>query len=292
MQEIKENQKVPFVFFGTPDYAVIVLDELRNAGFVPSLIVTVPDAPKGRGLHLTPPPAKLWAEMHNIPIIQPNKLDSDFLDRLQTTDYGLGIVVAYGKIIPQSVIDLFPLGIINVHPSLLPYFRGSSPIESAILDGVSETGVTIMIIDAKMDHGPVLAQEKYPLEPNIKMSTLGPELFLRGGLLLAQILPDFIAHKINLTEQNHDLATFTKKILKEDGLINLNDSPEINYRKIRAYDRFPGAYFFATKNGEQIRVKIKDADLVDGNLIIKTVIPEGKKLMSYIDFENGFKNTS
>lgn len=288
---MQKEEKIPFVFFGTPDYAVIVLDELKKNGFKPSLIVTAPDAPKGRGLILTPPPVKVWANENNIPILQPEKLDSDFLNNLKNgKNIKLGIVVAYGKIIPKSVVENFSLGILNVHPSLLPSFRGSSPIESAILEGVKETGVSIMLLDEKMDHGPIYAKEKYEIDEHTKTSGLGPRLFELGGKTLARILPDIIGGKINPEQQNHELATFTKKISKADGLIDLESDPHANYRKYCAYDKFPSVFFFVNKQGKELRIKIKEAALIDGNFIIKTVVPEGKNSMSYSDFENGFNN--
>jgi len=130
---MKTMNNIPFVFFGTPEFAVSILEELKDAKIVPSLIVTAPDKPKGRGLVLTPPPVKIWAQLHNIPVVQPAKLDNDFTEKLKNSSYKLFVVAAYGKIIPKAVLDIPTNGTLNVHPSLLPKYRGASPIQSQIL---------------------------------------------------------------------------------------------------------------------------------------------------------------
>ncbi len=267
------TNNLKIAFFGTPDYAVIVLDELKNSQILPSLIITTPDRPARRGLALTSPPAKIWAEKNNIPVLQPEKLDADFAFRLSTLDFGLGVVVAYGKIIPESVIEIFSKGILNIHPSLLPKYRGPSPLSVPILAGDTETGVTIMQLDSEMDHGPILAQEPHTLSGNENANELGEILFKKGGEILSNILNDFALGKITTKEQVHSMATITKKVVKEDGEINISGDAILNWRKFRAYDGWPGIYFF--QNGK--RIKITDAELVDGKFVIKKVIPEGKK---------------
>ena len=154
---------IKFVFFGTDDFSVIVLEQLKKAGFPPALIVTVPDHPKGRGLLLTPPPAKLWALRQGIPILQPETLDSAFNLQLTTYNLQLGVVASYGLIIPKSILIIPKHGTLNVHPSLLPKYRGATPIESQILSDEKEVGVTIMLMDEKVDHGPLLRQRKFPI---------------------------------------------------------------------------------------------------------------------------------
>lgn len=275
-------------FFGTPDFAVRILDVLERRDFTPAVIITAPDKPKGRKLVMTPPPVKLWAEKRERTVLQPMRLDQAFLDTLASHECDLFIVAAYGKIIPEALLALPAHGTLNVHPSLLPLLRGSSPIESAILEGLDETGVTIMVLDRELDHGPIIAQVRLPLDGTEKAGDLERALADMGAELLAESIPGWIESAITAEEQKHDDATFTKKIKKEDGLLDLATDPLTNWRKFRAYDMWPGTYFFATKkNGAQIRVVIKDAAFENGIFTVTRVIPEGKKEMPYEDFLRG-----
>ena len=279
--------KFGFVFFGSDSIATSVLNELEKAGYVPSVLVCGEDKPKGRGLVITAPPAKIWAEKRNIPVLQPKKLDDNFISQLATGNWQLGIVASYGKIIPKAILDIPENGFLNVHPSLLPKLRGASPIESTILNE-DKAGVTIIKLDEEMDHGSIVAQKEIPTNewpPHYK--ELERLLGTEGGKLLAEIVKDFVAGKIKLQEQDHSKATFTKKIKKEDGLIDLSGNPETNLRKIRAFEEWPGAYFFHKAAKKEVRVKIADAHLEDKALILDKVIPEGKKEMSWQDFLRG-----
>ena len=148
------------IFFGTPNAALYALEELLCAGIVPNLVVTMPDEPKGRGLILTPPPVKILAEEKGIPVFQPERIDESAIATIAAENPDLFIVAAYGKILPKALLDISRLGAINIHPSLLPKYRGASPIRDAILSGDTETGVTLILLDEKMDHGPIIAQEK------------------------------------------------------------------------------------------------------------------------------------
>lgn len=295
--------KINFTFFGTDNFSILVLNELKKSGFLPSLLITVPDKPKGRKLVLTPPEVKIWAEKNKIKYIQPKSLREEknpgIIDEIKSHGANdLFVVASYGKIIPQNILDIPEHKTLNVHPSLLPRLRGPSPIESAILTE-GENGVTIMRLDADMDHGPIVAQKKiiswqgWPgvsgVEPPPYAETLEKILGEEGGKILAEIIPDWIAGKISETEQNHDMATFCKKIEKTDGEINLSDSAEKNLRKIRAFHKWPTAYFFADHMGKKIRVIIKKARIENGELVIERVVPEGKKEMDYSDFKKGLR---
>ena len=284
-KKTKSKDNIQFVFFGTPTLSVIVLDELKNAGMLPALVITAPDRPAGRGLKITPPPVKVWALTHNIPLLQPEKLDADFLSELQTTQYDVFIVAAYGKILPKELLDIPKHGALNVHPSLLPKFRGASPIVSAILEDSKETGISIMSLDEEMDHGPIVAQKKIALADwPPRASELGETLAHEGGKLLATVLPHWVASEIEAKEQNHDVATYCKKITKVDGLINLNDNVYKNLLKIRALEGWPGTYTFFERNGKKIRVGIIGAHIENENLIISRVKAEGKREMPYEEF--------
>lgn len=276
-----------FVFFGTPEFGVIVLDELKRRGLMPALIVTAPDKPRGRKLLLTPPPVKVWAEKNTIPYIQTETL-SPVPERLANINSDFFIVAAYGKIIPKTILALPRHGALNVHPSLLPQFRGASPIQSAILSA-DVTGTTIMLIDEELDHGPIVAQEILDTPLPIKRLTLETTLAEMGGRLLAETIPEWVAGNITPREQDHAKATYTKKIKKEDGLFELSDlekNPEMLYRKWCAYDGWPSLYFFAQRGDKKIRVIVKDAILDNKVFIIKKVLPEGKTLMSWDGFQS------
>jgi methionyl-tRNA formyltransferase len=257
---------------------------------LPDLIVAAPDKPAGRGKNLTPPLVKIWAEEHGIKILQPEKLDPVFSHQLTVDSYDLFIVASYGKIIPKETLEIPKYGSLNIHPSLLPRFRGASPIESQILLDEKIVGVSIILMDEKMDHGPILSQEI--LEPESwppKASLLEEKLAKIGGELLASVIPEWIEGNIESQEQDHKQATFTKKITKDDALIKLEDDPYENLLKIRAYDKWPRAYFFVSKGNtsasRRIRITITEAHLENKELVIDRVIPEGKKEMNWSDFE-------
>ncbi|MDQ3014753.1 MAG: methionyl-tRNA formyltransferase [bacterium] len=287
-------KKSNLAFFGTSHYAVMILDALKRAGLSPSLIITTPDKPAGKGMQLTPPPVKIWAQQEHIEVLQPEKLkETSFLETLKARNFDLFIVVAYGKIIPQEVINISPKGVLNVHASLLPKLRGASPIETAILQDEKHTGITIMLIDSEMDHGPIIAQKEVSMDPwPPKARELGYTLVETGGQLLVEVIPQWLNGSIEAKPQDHSCATYTKKIVKEDALIDLSADPYENFRKIQAYAEWPKPYFFTEKNspaaqaGKKIRVIIKDAEYKNDTLVIKRVIPEGKKEMDYSAFFN------
>jgi methionyl-tRNA formyltransferase len=276
-----------FAFFGTSEFSVIILDELKAKGFVPKLVVTVEDKPKGRKLILTPSEVKVWAEKEGIPYVQPKTLRKpEGIEMVrkgfsETPDFF--VVASYGKILPKEIVDMPTKGIINVHPSLLPKLRGPAPIEGAIL-GENETGVTIMCIDEEVDHGNIIAQRKIDIpEWPPYAENLERKLAHEGGALLAEILPNWIEGQVTETEQNHSQATFSKKIEKSDAELDLNAPAEINLRKIRAYHAWPSAFFFL--NGK--RIIVKRAHIEENKLVIDRVVPEGKKEMDYKDFLRG-----
>ncbi len=276
-----------FVFFGTPHFATIVLDELEQAGLLPTLIVTAPDKPKGRKLIMSPSDVRIWGEARGIPVMTPGTLkDDEIRDALEEVGADCFVVAAYGKLIPKTILDIPPQGVLNVHPSLLPKFRGPSPIESAIISNETETGVTIILLDEEMDHGPILATSSpVDITDTPKGSVLTERLAHEGGRLLAMVMHDRNAYPPK--EQAHTQATLTAKISKADGLLDLQNAPEANLKKIRAFDEWPGAYFFTERNGRVMRIKVTDATIEDGALRIQKVIPEGKHEMSYEDLMRG-----
>jgi len=281
--------KLNFVFFGTPDVASETLEILKQSGYLPTLIVTSPDKPAGRKMLLTPPPVKTWAIENKIPYIQPESLkellvnfssDKSVITRgvekhLQAA--ALYIVVAYGKIIPEEILNIPEFGSLNIHYSLLPKYRGASPVESAILNGEKETGVSIQKMIYKLDAGDIVTQEQLEILPDETAPELRSRLINLGGELLVKTLPDFINGKIQPIPQNEFEATHCSKIKKEDGLIDLNDDAVVNYNKFRAYATWPRTFFF--KEGK--RIIITKARLEKDNFIIEKAIPEGGKEVEY-----------
>jgi len=273
-----------YVFFGTSEFSVTILEILYQNNFIPDLIITTPDRPKGRGLKLKPNPVKIWAQKNNIKFIEPEKLTRYVLP---VTHYDLFIIAAYGKIIPKEILEIPEGGTLNVHPSLLPKFRGPSPIQSFILSGEKETGVTIILADEKVDHGPIIAKSEIFNAESETYKELEEKLARLGGNLLVEVLPKFLNGEIKPQEQNHSEATFTKKITKEDGLIDLEkDPPELIERKIRALNPWPGVYTFI--NGK--RLIITKAKLTDSGLKILYIKPEGKKEINLKDYLRGNPN--
>jgi methionyl-tRNA formyltransferase len=281
------DKKPNIAFFGTPEHAVWTLDALKEKGIVPDLIIAAPDAPKGRKLIMTPPPTKLWGESNGIPVLQPEKIKTpDFEEKLRS--YGtwdLFIVASYGKIIPENILYLPQAKTINVHPSLLPLLRGPSPLQGAILADMRDTGVTVMRLDKEMDHGPILAQKKITLDAwPIDKEALGKILFKEGAYLISEILPNLLSGKIKEIEQDHSRATYTKKITKSEGELDLNGDGYQNFLKYNAYKDWPGTFFFDGKNGKRSRITIAAASFENGKFIPKRVIPEGKKEMSWEEY--------
>jgi methionyl-tRNA formyltransferase len=303
--DAKHTQNTNFIFFGTDRFSVFVLEELREAGLIPEIIVTAPDRPAGRGQKMQSPDAKKWADENKILVLQPEKLDSDFIkeiseigEKFKTAKWDFFVTASYGKIIPKSVLEIPELGALNVHPSLLPLYRGASPIESAILDDAKETGVTIMLMDEKMDHGPILNQEFVYFEHWPTKIEAEEQLARTGGQLLARTIPFVLNKDIDEQDQDHNMATFTKKITKDMGLLEIDPTewlhkPEDwqnrkNFLKIQALNPWPGAYFFIKHGGQEMRIKVTSASWTGGRLEILKVIPEGRKEMSYDDFIKGF----
>lgn len=274
---------INFAFFGTPEFSTYVLEELYSRGFIPCLIVTTPDKPAGRGLELRESPVKKFAITHKIEILQPEKLDTEFANKIKEYNLDFFVVAAYGKIIPESILSSTKYPPLNVHPSLLPRYRGTSPVESQILENEKDIGVSVIQMDKEMDHGPIVSQEKISIENwPIERDELNNILWRRGGELLSTIIPRWVKKEIKITEQDHQKATFTKKINKEDGLINISESGIKNYLKYLAYQGWPGIYFFKNEK----RIKITKAKYEDNSFIVERVIPEGKKEVSYTDFLN------
>lgn len=287
------HNSISFVFFGTPEPAVEILEALRRAGYIPELVVTSHDKPAGRNLKLAPSPVKAWAVKHRIPTLQPRTpTDPDFLHKLKDKSYTLFIVVAYGALLPPELLRIPRRGALNIHYSLLPKYRGASPVESQILANDRETGVSLLLMDEKMDHGPIVARKavQISLWPP-QASELRRKYNEVAGELLIEILPAWVAGNIQAKPQDHERATYTRKVTKDDRLVRLEDDTYKNYLKIQALAAW-GTYFLAEKRSTPaksgMRVLIKSAEFKDNKLFITRVVPEGKREMSYEEFLRGF----
>lgn len=266
------------IFFGTPNYVIPILAALyKNHKLV--AVATQPPKLAGRKQLKTFSPVDNWAHKRKI------KVYTNLGEELPPAD--LGIVAAYGKIIPKSVINHFKFGILNIHPSLLPKYRGASPIQSQIIDGVKETGVTIIKMDDKIDHGPIVSFFKDEIKDLDTNETLRQRLFERSAQFLIDLLPNYITRKINLKPQDESEASYTKIIKKEDGFVDLKkDSPELIERKYRALKPWPGLYTIS--DGK--RIKLLNLHLDKNKLILDKVQLEGKKPVNYKQFTQAYPN--
>ncbi|HEU5099478.1 MAG TPA: methionyl-tRNA formyltransferase [Roseiflexaceae bacterium] len=231
------------IFLGTPAFAAIPLEALaRDPRYHVVGVVTQPDRPAGRGRAPEPPPVKRTALGLGIPVLQPETLrDPAAIEQLAELQPDVGVVAAYGEILRKNVLAIPPLGYLNIHPSLLPRHRGPTPVPGAILAGDTETGVTVMLLDAKMDSGPILAQQRVLLPPDARSDELTEELFRIGSALLLEALSGYAAGSISPIPQDDSQATYTKMLKKDDGAIDWAASADQIERMTRAYHPWPGA---------------------------------------------------
>lgn len=229
------------IFFGTEDFSLTALTGLIEGGYDIAAVVTKPDSKRGRGQVLTAPSVKVLAQRHNIPVWQPVSL-IDIADDVRALQPVTGVLVSYGKIVPQAIIDLFTPGIINVHPSLLPKYRGPSPIESAILNGDISTGVSIMQLSRAMDAGPVYAVKNHPLQGTETQAELYHTLAVIGTDLLLETLPAILDNSLTPTEQDDTKAIYCSLLSKSDALLDpATLSATDAERRVRAYLDYPKA---------------------------------------------------
>lgn len=241
------------IFMGTPAFAVPSLQALIDHGENVVAVVSQPDRPKGRGRKLSPTPVKELALAHNIPVLQPTKIrTAEFLDELRAYQPDLFVVTAYGRILPGTLLNLPPLGTINVHGSLLPKYRGAAPVQWAILRGEKETGITIMQMDEGMDTGDILLPRPLTIEPDDTAASLATKMAHLGGQALIEALDLLKAGKLPRQKQDDSLATDAPPLTKEMGVIDWNRSAHELSCLIRGLDPWPTAH--ATLSGEIIRL--------------------------------------
>lgn len=291
------KHNTPIVFFGTDGFSLTALTGLVEAGYSIAAVVTKPDRRKGRGHKLSLPPVKILAQRHNIPVWQPEKL-RDVVPNIRTLAKPAGILASYGKIIPQPVIDLFYPGIINIHPSLLPRYRGPSPIEAAIAHGDSKTGVSIMQLTARMDAGPVYVAKEYLLSGAETKPELYQALAGLGTNLLLETLPQILDGSLLPCPQNEAAATYTPLLSKEDAQLRPDTlSAGEAERLIRAHLGFPKTKF--TVNGHTVIVTKAHVSATgkspldilckDGNYLSldEVIAPSGRRITA-AEFERGY----
>jgi len=238
------NRELPkLVFFGTPDFAVPTLRRLGAEKGTVLLVVSQPDRPKGRGRKTSPSPVKAFAEGAGIPVFQPARVrDPEAVATIASTGAECAVVVAYGQILPRELLDLFPLGVLNIHGSVLPAYRGAAPIQRAILAGDRTTGVSIMLLDAGMDTGPVLSRETISIEESDTFGSLHDRLAEVGADLLVKTLPDWKRGRIVARPQDEGLATYAPPIGKEELKVDWTRPGLEVVNRIRAFDPWPGAH--------------------------------------------------
>ncbi|MBI2645277.1 methionyl-tRNA formyltransferase, partial [Candidatus Uhrbacteria bacterium] len=209
------------IYFGTPDFSVAFLEALIAEGHIPVAVVSQPDKPQGRKHITEPTPVKKYAELHDIPILQPTNINTpETLEKIRVFQPDTIVVVAFGQILKQEILSLPRFGCINVHPSLLPKYRGAAPLQEAILHGDTETGVTIIQIDAKMDHGPILAQETLLLSSDETLSSLREKTTTLGSRLLIDVIKKIQDGAAQPHPQDDTLATYTRLLTRESGKID------------------------------------------------------------------------
>ncbi len=263
-----------FIFFGSSKFAEIILNKLLKFNMEPVLVVTTPPKAKGRKKILSPTPVYNLAEQNKIPILTPENLkDEEFLSNFKNYNPDLVILTAYGKIIPSQLLSIPKKGILNLHPSLLPRWRGATPIQSAILAGDKKTGVSLFLMDEEVDHGPIIQKTEYKIQNlSITYSELSQKLAEIGADLIIKIVPKWLNGEIDSIPQDHSLADYCHKILPEDEKIDWNKSNIEIDRKIRALNPNPGVFTKTTKE-DGIIIKIVKGYPINDLIIYKDKMP-------------------
>jgi methionyl-tRNA formyltransferase len=303
------SDRLHLAFCGTPPFAVPTLEQLVQRGFDVKLVVTQPDRPRGRGLEFSFSPVKQRALQFEIPVVQPEKIrnNTEFRAQLEALQLDAIVVVGYGKIIPQWMIELPPMGNLNLHASLLPKYRGAAPIQWAIASGETITGVTTMQINAGLDTGDILLQEEVAIDPEDTAVTLWPRLAQTGANLMTETLRGLQSGTIHPRRQDESAASHAPVLKREDGLIDFEQSAIEIYNRLRGFQPWPGAYtrfrgkslhvwsakpLAGTRSPAEIRVEGDHllAGCGKGSLLqLVEVQLEGKKRVSARDFIHGYQ---
>lgn len=296
------------IFMGTPEFSIPSLEKLVASEYQVVSVYTQPDRPAGRGRRLVSPPVKLAAQSLGLEVRQPASLkDDEVLKQISELRPDIIVVVGFGQLLPQAVLKIPPFGCVNVHPSLLPRFRGASPVASAILAGDEFSGVSIMLMDEGMDTGPLLARAQIPISANDTTGSLSAKLSLVGASLLLEALTHYLKGRLTPQPQNNALATYSHPIRKQDGEINWHLPATELWRRVRAFNPWPGCYTWwrgkkldiieALPLGGEKRFRVGEVVGLgekgfgvatgDGVLLVSRVQLEGKKPMSAAEFLRG-----
>lgn len=302
------------IFMGSPRFAVPTLEALLAAGHEVALVVSQPDQPAGRGQRLTPPPVAQVARQHGLALLQPATLrDPAVQAALATAQPDAIVVAAYGRLLPRAVLDLPPLGCLNVHPSLLPRWRGPAPIQAALLAGDTVTGTSIILLEERMDAGPILAQAKLSIGPDDDAVSLEAALAQQGAALLVETLPRWAAGQLVPRPQDEARATYTRLLTKADGLLDWTRPARELANQVRACAGWPGAYTFwrgqplkvlrAAPLGQRPAVapgtvwELRDAPergvavaAGEGSLLLREVALAGRRPMPATAFVQGYRD--
>jgi methionyl-tRNA formyltransferase len=264
-------QSLRLVFCGTPQFAVPVLEKLAASGFLIDLVVTQPDRPKGRGLELVASPVKQTALKLDLPVTQPERIknNAEFRGQLAALNPDAIIVVGYGRLIPQWMLDLPPLGNINLHASLLPKYRGAAPIQWAIAKGEVLTGVTTMRLDAGLDTGDILLQREVAISPEDNAETIAPRLAAIGADLMIETLRGLRNRSLHPRRQDQAKATLAPMLEKEDGRVDFSRTVGKILNRMRGFQPWPGAYTkFRGKNLQILQARPGNEDVPPGELLV------------------------
>ncbi len=274
-----------FVFFSSSKFGLPLLEELQKE-FEVAAIISQPDKPQGRKQLLTPTPISEYALTQNITLYRPKKITPQLPHQLPQTEFAF--LFAYGKIIPPYLLNFFPKGIINLHPSLLPKYRGPSPVRSALIDCQKETGYSLMLLEEELDSGPILFQEKVPISATDNWQSLTEKIINRALPQLNSIIKKYLQGKIHLQTQDHSQASYTKKISHQTAFLTAEIEPTKAVCFIRAMSPYPGAYIFVEVKGKRKELKIHQATTVNNLLKPQIVQLEGKKPVSWKQFLDGY----
>ena len=309
----KKQNDLKIIFMGTSSFSQTVLDSLITASYNISAVYTRPDKNAGRDQQPKESIIKKFAKEKNIPVFAPSKLDDQTLEEIRSQSPDLIIVVAYGKILPKNLLDLAPYGALNIHASLLPKYRGPSPIQNTLLSGEKETGITIIKMDEHIDTGEILGQKKISIEPDETLPQLSEKLAKLSAELILEILPLWIDKKITPQKQDDSQATLCQMIERSDGRIIWTDEAESIYNRHRAFYKWPGIFTFWEQDGALRRLKLNKIAFLKNNpeikhhigevfeigeeigiqttsgvVIIKEIQVEGKSSVPVKDFLNGY----
>ena len=298
----------PFVYFGTSEFSSQVLEGLLSAGCRPQLVVTTKPKPAGRGLGTVPTPVARLAGGAGLAVLEVSTLQPPLPPELLRSGVTFGVLAAFGRILPAELLGLYPRGIVNVHPSLLPKYRGPAPIQFALKDGVLETGLSLIILDKEIDHGPLLAQQTIEVQGKDDVLQLSERLAHVATELLMATLPRYLAGELSPTPQDHAQATFTRLVKREDGEANFNKSAQELNRQRRAFTPWPGLW--TTWQGKRLKLmntsvrtapvlapgevrELGDTTVVGcaaGSLVLEIVQLQDSKPMSVREFGRGHSN--